>query len=96
MKVLRNIILLYALLCGFVHTAWTTIQFGSKDAGIKVSTGSNIDFNGVPLSNGTLYNNGGTISGDASVCSNMTIATRNGTDISAINFDSFNFSINFL
>ena len=87
MKVLRNIILLYALLCGFVHTAWTTIQFGSKDAGIKVSTGSNVDFNGVPLSNGTLYNNGGTISGDASVCSNMTIATRNGTDISAINFD---------
>jgi hypothetical protein len=87
MKVLRNIILLYALLCGFVHTAWTAIHFGSKDAGIKVPTSATVNFNGVALSDGTLYNTGGTINNTGSTYSNMTVVTRNGADIASMTLD---------
>ncbi len=88
MKVLRNIILMYTLLCGFVPTAWPLVFFGSKEAGFVIPTGSTVDFNGVSLNSGTLYKTGGTIVGDdTSTCSQLGIVTKHGQTYSSVVVD---------
>jgi len=84
MKVLRNIILLYALLCAVMHTAMATITFASKDAGFIIPENSTINFSGATLNSGTVYNNGGTISSGRMYCSDMTFVTRDESTISTM------------
>ncbi len=76
MRFLRKIYALVALSCSFSSATWATINFGSRESGFIVSGGTLALRNGSTLTEGSIRNTGGTVTGAAAVCTDLVVETK--------------------
>ncbi|MDQ5890455.1 MAG: hypothetical protein QG604_329 [Candidatus Dependentiae bacterium] len=85
-KIAINIAAILILSCSIASTAWTNVNFGSRESGFVVSAGT-LALGGATLVDGSLRDVGGSITGTSMDCTGITFEAKDGTALKRMTAD---------
>ncbi|MDQ5940650.1 MAG: hypothetical protein QG632_376 [Candidatus Dependentiae bacterium] len=81
MRFSKKIYALAALSCSLSSIAWASINFGSRESGFIVSGGTLALGTSPTLTEGSIRNTGGTVTGTTAVCTDVVIETKTSSAV---------------